>query len=91
VLGGLAIGLLAATALSVLVSGFLVETGPRDPWVYAGVAAMLVATGIIAALLPARRAARGRSACRVARGVVLMLPGSGPAAYFFAGVITMLR
>ena len=58
VLGGLAIGLLAATALSALVSGFLFETRPHDPWVYAGVAAMLVATGVMAALFPARRAAR---------------------------------
>ena len=58
VLGGLAIGLLAATVLSALVSGFLFETRPHDPWVYAGVAATLVFTGVIAALFPARLAAR---------------------------------
>ena len=58
VLGGLAMGLLAATALSALVSGFLFETRPHDPWIYAGVAATLVVTGVMAALFPARRAAR---------------------------------
>ena len=58
VIGGLAIGLAAAAALSALVAGFLFETHHHDPWVYAGVAAILVATGVIAALFPARRAAR---------------------------------
>jgi putative ABC transport system permease protein len=57
-LGGLAIGLAAAAGLAGLVSSFLFDTRPHDPWVYAGVAAMLVATGVMAALLPARRAAR---------------------------------
>ena len=44
--------------LGALVAGFLFEITPHDPWVYAGVTATLVATGVIAALLPARRAAR---------------------------------
>jgi ABC-type lipoprotein release transport system permease subunit len=39
-------------------SGFLFEVQPRDPWIFAAVTAMLVATGMLAALLPARRAAR---------------------------------
>jgi len=56
--GGLAIGLAAAGTLATLVSGFFFETRPHDPWVYTSVAATLVATGVIAALLPARRAAR---------------------------------
>ena len=56
--GGLAIGLAAAWVLSALVSGFLFQIQPHDPWIYAGVAASLVATGVIAAFIPARRAAR---------------------------------
>ena len=56
--GGLAIGLVASRTLAALVSGFLFETPPHDPWVFAGVAATLVATGVTAALIPARRAAR---------------------------------
>ncbi len=56
--GGLAIGLVGAWLLGALVSGFLFEIRPHDPWVYAGVTATLIATGVAAALLPARRAAR---------------------------------
>ena len=47
-----------AWLLGALVAGFLFEIQPHDPWVYAGVTATLVATGITAAFLPARRAAR---------------------------------
>jgi putative ABC transport system permease protein len=56
--GGLAIGLAAAWVLSALVSGFLFQVQPHDPWIYAAVAASLVATGVVAAFIPARRAAR---------------------------------
>ena len=56
--GGLVLGLMGASLLSRLVAGFLFETRPHDPWVYAAVTATLVATGVTAALLPARRAAR---------------------------------
>jgi putative ABC transport system permease protein len=56
--GGLAIGLTGAWLLGAFVSGFLFEIRPHDPWVYAGVSATLVATGLAAAFLPARRAAR---------------------------------
>lgn len=56
--GGLTIGLTAAWILSTLVSGFLFQIQPHDPWVYVGVAASLVATGVIAAFIPARRASR---------------------------------
>jgi ABC-type lipoprotein release transport system permease subunit len=44
--------------LGALVSGFLFQIEPQDPGVYAGVDAMLVLTGVIAALVPAWRAAR---------------------------------
>jgi ABC-type antimicrobial peptide transport system permease subunit len=56
--GGLAIGVPAAWMMGTLVGGFLFEVRPRDPWIFATVTAVLVATGMIAALLPARRAAR---------------------------------
>ena len=56
--GGLAIGLIGRLVLGGLVSGFLFQIPPHDPGVYAGVSATLVATGLAAAFLPARRAAR---------------------------------
>jgi putative ABC transport system permease protein len=56
--GGLGLGLALAWMLSALVSGFLFQVQPHDPWVYSTVAATLIATGIAAAFLPARRAAR---------------------------------
>jgi putative ABC transport system permease protein len=56
--GGLALGLPAAWILSAMVSRFLFQIRPHDPWIYAGVGATLVATGVTAAWLPARRAAR---------------------------------
>ncbi len=55
--GGLAIGLVASWLLAQLVSGFLFQIEPHDPWVYAAVSAALVATGLTAAFVPARRAA----------------------------------
>ena len=53
---GLAIGLGAPVALSRLVAAFLFEVKPADVLVYASAAAVLMVTGLIAALLPARRA-----------------------------------
>ena len=55
---GLAIGLIGAWGLAGLVSGFLFEIQPHDPWVYAGVLLVLAMTGLAAAFVPARRAAR---------------------------------
>jgi len=55
---GLAIGVTSAWMLGALVSGFLFQIEPHDPGVYTGVGAMLVLTGLIAALVPAWRAAR---------------------------------
>ena len=55
---GLAIGLPAAWLLGALVSGFLFQVEPHDLGVYGWVSGALVATGVAAALLPARRAAR---------------------------------
>jgi putative ABC transport system permease protein len=55
---GLAIGLAGSWMLSTLVAGFLFEVRPHDPWIYAAVSGTLVASGLAAALIPARRAAR---------------------------------
>jgi putative ABC transport system permease protein len=56
--GGLAIGLPAAWSMSTLVASFLFEVQPRDLWIYAVVVGVLTTTGLLAALPPARRAAR---------------------------------
>ena len=56
--GGLGIGLTGAWLLGAFVSGFLFQIPPHDVRVYAGVSATLVAAGVAAAWLPARRAAR---------------------------------
>jgi ABC-type antimicrobial peptide transport system permease subunit len=55
---GLAIGLSAAWLLGALVSGFLFQVEPHEVSVYAWVSGALVTTGVAAALVPARRAAR---------------------------------
>jgi putative ABC transport system permease protein len=56
--GGLAVGLTGAWILAGLVSGFLFQVQPHDPRIYVGVGLTLVATGMVAAFVPARRAAR---------------------------------
>src|SRR4029453_18788554 len=55
---GLAIGLLAAAASSRIFAGVLFGVRPLEPVVYLIVALVLTAVGLIAAVLPARRAAR---------------------------------
>ena len=55
---GLLIGLAAGWLLSRFVQAFLFKMDAHDPIVYLSVAALLVATGLLAALIPARRAAR---------------------------------
>jgi putative ABC transport system permease protein len=54
---GLAIGLLGAWTLAGAIGGFLFEIKPHDPAVYAGVVAVLGLAALLAAALPARRAA----------------------------------
>jgi predicted permease len=58
VAAGLGAGLIGAWLLARLITGFLFHVEPHDPWVYALVSAALVATGLTAAFVPARRAAR---------------------------------
>ena len=55
---GLALGIPAAFGAGRLISSQLYEITPSDPLTYAGVAAVLVATGMLACAVPATRAAR---------------------------------
>jgi len=55
---GLAIGLAGGLLLSRFVQAFLFKLDAHDPFVYLSVAVLLVATGLLASFIPARRAAR---------------------------------
>jgi predicted permease len=55
---GLALGLTGAWTLASVVARFLFDVQPRDPWIYAGVAATLAGAAAVAAALPAWRASR---------------------------------
>jgi putative ABC transport system permease protein len=55
---GVGIGLLAALALTRVMSSLLYEVKPSDPITYAGVSVLLLAVGFLACWLPARRATR---------------------------------
>ena len=57
-LAGLALGLIAGAALVREIKSMLYETQPLDPWVFAAVAALLLAVAAISCLLPAWRASR---------------------------------
>ena len=58
VVAGVLVGLVGALLLSRLIATLLFEVTARDPLTYAGVAALLVLTGIVACLVPARQAMR---------------------------------
>lgn len=55
---GIAIGVAGGWMLSKSVASFLFRVEPHDVVVYAGAASLLMTAGLIAALLPARRASR---------------------------------
>lgn len=55
---GLLVGAAGAAAASRVVEGYLVSVGPLDPPTYVAVAAGVLAIALVAAFLPARRAAR---------------------------------
>jgi predicted permease len=55
---GVALGTAAALAAAGRVAPLLFDVSPRDPLVYAAVAATLLGVAVLASLLPARRAAR---------------------------------
>jgi predicted permease len=54
---GLLVGLPAAAGLSRLLTAYLFEVKPTDPWSYGLTAALVGAIGVLAAVRPARRAA----------------------------------
>ena len=54
---GVVVGLLAAVALTRLMTGLLFEVEPLDPVTFVMVPFLLLAAGAVACLLPARRAA----------------------------------
>jgi putative ABC transport system permease protein len=58
VIGGAAIGLAGAFALTGLLKSMLFRVGPRDPLTFVVVTAILTAIALTAAYLPARKAAR---------------------------------
>ena len=55
---GIAVGLLLAAAIGQATSVILFEVQPRDPQVFGGVVVVLAIAGMLACLLPARRATR---------------------------------
>ncbi len=57
VLIGLAIGLIGALALTRVMEAILFDVSPTDPVTYIGVTVFLLAIGLLATYLPARRAA----------------------------------
>jgi ABC-type lipoprotein release transport system permease subunit len=63
-----AIGLVAAWWAAVFLQSFLRDVDARDPWMLAFVAAVLVLTSVVAAWIPASRAARVEPA-RVLRAI----------------------
>jgi putative ABC transport system permease protein len=56
VLIGLAIGVVGALVAGRVLSSYLYQTAPRDPLIFTGVAVVFVLAGIVACLIPARRA-----------------------------------
>jgi putative ABC transport system permease protein len=54
---GIGAGLLLAFATARLIKGFLYQVPPLDVWTYVSVAVLLTVIGLVAAFLPARRAA----------------------------------
>jgi ABC-type lipoprotein release transport system permease subunit len=58
VLAGVLLGIAAAAWASKYLEGFLYQVDPHDPRTLAVVAATLIGAGLVAAWLPARRAAR---------------------------------
>lgn len=55
---GVALGVVGAASLTKLIAGLLFETPPLDPVTFAGVAGLLAGVAVLAAYLPARRAAK---------------------------------
>ena len=56
--GGIVLGIVGAGLLTRIIAGMLFDVSPTDPWTFAIIALMLLATALLATLTPARRAAR---------------------------------
>ncbi|KPJ94149.1 MAG: hypothetical protein AMS18_04330 [Gemmatimonas sp. SG8_17] len=55
---GMVVGLAVAIAATRLMRGFLFEVSPTDPWTFAAVSVLMIAVGLAACYVPARRASR---------------------------------
>jgi putative ABC transport system permease protein len=55
---GMTVGIAVALGMSQLLQMLLLDVNPRDPLIYSGVVFTLVATGLLACLIPARRATK---------------------------------
>jgi putative ABC transport system permease protein len=55
---GLLVGLALAAGVSSVVGVLMFQVNPRDPAVFGGVVALIVAVGLVAGLVPALRATR---------------------------------
>jgi putative ABC transport system permease protein len=55
---GMTVGLLLALGVSQLLTILLFDVQPRDPFIFGGVSVVLVATGLAACFIPAKRATR---------------------------------
>ena len=56
--GGMTVGIAVALGMSQLLQMLLLDVNPRDPVIYSGVVFTLVTTGLLACLIPARRATK---------------------------------
>jgi len=57
-LPGVCAGLIGSLALTRALQSELFDTSATDPWIFAGAAALLIVTAVLACLVPARRATR---------------------------------
>jgi predicted permease len=55
---GMTVGLALAAGIAQVMTVVLFQVQPRDPTIFGGVAAVLIAVGLLACLIPARRATR---------------------------------
>jgi len=55
---GVALGVASAVAGTRLMTGFLFNVSPTDPWTFAGVVGIILGVVFVASYLPARRASR---------------------------------
>ena len=56
-MGGLALGVLAAAAVTPFMTGFLINVSPTDPLVFGVTGLLLAGVALLACLVPSRRAA----------------------------------